>query len=161
MKHKGPRTERGGRSLPPFCPVLPSRVCVLLYSVHILWKFSHRSQILSASSLWKTWTDLFIIYFQLYSLVVVDISKHVNDIKMHYTVFTWKKELIGKEEWGSSMEEMEEVCVPWARDAPPPPQGQCSPVQADVRRWYLTITCRNYNFVLLRETDRVCQNKRS
>lgn len=60
------------------------------------------------------------------------------------------------------MEEME-VCVPWARDAPPP-QGQCSPVQADVRKWYLTITCRNDNFVtvvLLRETDRVRQNKRS
>lgn len=33
-----------------------------------------------------------------------------------------KKELIGKEEWGSSMEEME-VCVPWARDAPPPPRS--------------------------------------
>ena len=32
--------------------------------------------------------SLFIIYFKLYSLVVTDISKHVNDIKMHYTVFT-------------------------------------------------------------------------
>lgn len=38
---------------------------------------------------------LFIIYFQLYSLVVTDISKHVNDIKMHYTVFTKKKKLKG------------------------------------------------------------------
>lgn len=49
------------------------------------------SQIVGASFLYeKTWTVLFIIYFQLYSLVVTDISKHVNDIKMHFTVFTKK-----------------------------------------------------------------------
>jgi len=75
------------------------------------------SQIVGASFLYeKTWTVLFIIYFQLYSLVVTDISKHVNDIKMHYTVFT-KKEI--KEEGrglrggggGMGLEERTEVCV--------------------------------------------------
>lgn len=60
-----------------------------------------------------------------------------------------KKEL---REERSLMEEMREVCVPQARDAPHP--RQCSPVHADVRKSYLTITCGKCNFVtvvLLRE----------
>lgn len=84
------------------CPVLslsyPPRHTSLYHTVGIycvtvfytfLWKFSHMSQIVSASFLYeKNMDSLFIIYFQLYSLVVTDISKHVNDIKMHFTVFT-------------------------------------------------------------------------
>lgn len=43
------------------------------------------------------------------------------------------------------MEEMREVCVPRARDAPHP--RQCSPVHADARKRYLTITCGKSTFV--------------
>lgn len=42
----------------------------------------------SISLKYKNTNRFFITYFQLYSLVVTDISKHVNDIKMHFTVFT-------------------------------------------------------------------------
>lgn len=50
------------------------------------------NQMSSTSSLYyENMDSSFIIYFQLYSLVVTDISKHVNDIKMHYTVFTKRK----------------------------------------------------------------------
>jgi hypothetical protein len=67
--------------------------------------FTNMDQILSASSLLyekekKNMDSLFIIYFKLYSLVVTDISKHVNDIKMHYTVFTKKSKLKKRIEGG-------------------------------------------------------------
>lgn len=97
------------------CPFLPTTQSLCQQSVGALLSFIHLATLQYSINLstWakrfaqpssmkqkrKTWTVLFIIYSQLFSLVVTDISKYVNDIKMHYTVFT-KDKRKKKRGWG-------------------------------------------------------------
>lgn len=65
-----------------------TRHTVSSYCSTVRYTFLRKScQMVSTSFSMQKW-HLFIIYSPLYSLVVTDISKHVNVIKMHCTLFT-------------------------------------------------------------------------